>query len=94
METVIKFRIIENGKNLGETQGVFVNDPNDIYEEELILDQYKQLKLKYPNSEIMVICETKHWETYTPMSKLLAEDIYQLIKNADKIVKNGIIKNF
>jgi hypothetical protein len=91
METGIKFRIIENNKKVCDTLRIMIPDTKrKIGNEEFILEEYNKLKEKYPNAEIIVICETTHWETYQPMSKFFIEDVYELIKKSDAVLKKGL----
>lgn len=92
MDTCIKFRIIENNKKVADSERIIIPDTKrKIGNEEFIIQEYNKLKEKFPNAEIIIICETIHWETYKPMSKLLIEDIYVLVKKADKILKQGLL---
>jgi hypothetical protein len=93
MNTGIKFRIIEDNKKVLDTAPIPIlpDLKTKLLNEEFILEEYNGIKEKFPNAEIIVICETVHWETYEPMSKLLAEDIAGLIKKADKVLKQGLL---
>lgn len=92
METGIKFRIIKDDKLVGDTPRILIPDTKrKIVNEEFILEEYQKMKDRFPGSEIMVICETTHWETYMPMSKLLIDDIYALVNKSDKVLKKGLL---
>lgn len=92
METGIRFRIIENNTEVVDTYSIMIpNTKRKIGNPEFIIAEYDKLKKQYPKGEIIVICETTHWETYEPMSKLLPEDIEGLLKKADKVFKKGLL---
>jgi late competence protein required for DNA uptake (superfamily II DNA/RNA helicase) len=91
MKTGIKFRVVEDNKNLGDTLPIIIPDTKrKIGNEDFILEEYQRLKDNFPNAEIIVICETTHWETYKPMTKLLIEDVYALIEKSNKSIKSEL----
>ena len=90
MSTGIIFRIIENDKKVMDTSpiSIILSEHQDAHG---IIEQYNRLKVKYPNAEIIVICEGIIWETYQPLTTLVEQDIFALLKKLDETMRRGIL---
>ncbi len=92
--TGIRFRVIQDNRKLFDTPPMEIPFPQvlDRFNElEDFTKAYDALKLKYPDAEIIVICETILWETYKPLTNLLPDDIPALLKKMDTEMRKGIL---
>ena len=90
----LKFRIIEDGVILKETipneinLRVDINYPSNL---DIFTKLYAMHKKEYPNAEIYFIVEQILWCTTKPTESFSVEDIISLIRDMDKIMKEGIL---